>query len=50
MFQQTENGFAERLARTIKEEVDLSEYENYHNAYRRMGRFPDDVDNRKRIH
>jgi len=47
----TENGFAERLMRTIKEEeVDLSEYEDYHDAYRQIGRFLEDVYNRKRIH
>lgn len=47
----TENGFAERLMRTIKEEeVDLSEYENYHDAYAQMGRFLDEVYMLKRIH
>jgi putative transposase len=46
-----ENGYAERLMRTIKEEeVDLSEYEDYCDALRGLGRFLDDVDNRKRIH
>ena len=46
-----ENGFAERLMRTIKEEeVDLSEYSDFHDAYRRIGRFLDDVYTRKRIH
>ncbi|MBI3948056.1 MAG: hypothetical protein HY321_19220 [Armatimonadetes bacterium] len=33
-----------------EEEVDLSEYENFHDAYREMGRFLDDADSRKRIH
>jgi putative transposase len=47
----TENGFAERLMRTIKEEeVDLSDYENYHDAYAQMGRFLDEVYMLKRIH
>ena len=46
-----QNGFAERLIRTIKEEeVDLSDYANYHDAYHQIGRFIDDVYNRKRIH
>jgi putative transposase len=46
-----ENGYAERLMRTIKEEeVDLSEYEDYCDALRGLGRFLDDVYNRKRIH
>lgn len=46
-----ENGYAERLMRTIKEEeVDLSEYDDFHEAYRSIGRFLDDVYTRKRIH
>lgn len=46
-----ENGFAERLMRTIKEEeVDLSEYTDFHAAYQRLGRFLEDVYTRKRIH
>jgi putative transposase len=46
-----ENGYAERLMRTIKEEeVDLSEYEDFSDALRGLGRFLDDVYNRKRIH
>lgn len=46
-----ENGFAERLMRTIKEEeVDLSDYSDFHDAYQRIGRFLDDVYTRKRIH
>ena len=46
-----ENGYAERLMRTIKEEeVDLSEYEDFGDAMRGLGRFLDDVYNRKRIH
>lgn len=46
-----ENGYAERLMRTIKEEeVDLSEYEDFSDAMRGLGRFLDDVYNLKRIH
>jgi transposase InsO family protein len=46
-----ENGYAERLMRTIKEEeVDLSEYEDFADARRNLGRFLDDVYNTKRIH
>jgi len=46
-----ENGFAERLMRTIKEEeVALTEYRDYADARRQLGRFLDDVYNRKRIH
>jgi putative transposase len=47
----TQNGYAERLMRTIKEEeVDLSEYEDYHDAYHQIGRFLEDVYMRKRVH
>ena len=46
-----QNGYAERLMRTIKEEaVDLSEYRDYGDAYRQIGRFLDDVYMHKRIH
>ena len=46
-----ENGYAERLMRTIKEEeVDLSEYEDFSEAKGGLGKFLDDVYNRKRIH
>jgi transposase InsO family protein len=46
-----QHGFAERLVRTIKEEeVDLSEYQDFSEAYRQLGRFLDDVYNRERIH
>ena len=46
-----QNGYAERLIRTIKEEeVDLSEYLDYHDAYHQIGRFLDDVYMHKRIH
>ena len=46
-----ENGYAERLMRTIKEEeVDLSEYRDFEDAYTQMGRFVEDVYMTKRIH
>lgn len=46
-----ENGYAERLMRTIKEEeVQLTEYRNLADARSQLGRFLDDVYNRKRIH
>lgn len=46
-----ENGYAERLMRTIKEEeVALSEYEDFSDAWRQLGRFLDDVYNTKCIH
>ena len=45
-----EDGYAERLMRTIKEEeVGLSEYEDFGDASRGLGRFLDEVYNRKRI-
>jgi len=47
----TQNGYAERLMRTIKEEeVELSEYRNFEEAYREIGNFLDDVYTKKRIH
>jgi putative transposase len=46
-----ENGYAERLMRTIKEEeVALTDYRDYADARRQLGRFLDAVYNRKRIH
>ena len=46
-----ENGFAERLMRTIKEEeVALTEYRDFADARRQLGRSLDAVYNRKRIH
>jgi putative transposase len=46
-----ENGYAERLVRTIKEEeVDLSDYGDLADARRQIGRFIDAVYNDKRIH
>lgn len=46
-----QNGYAERLMRTIKEEeVNLSDYRDFHDAYQQIGRFLDDVYMHKRIH
>jgi putative transposase len=45
-----ENGYAERLMRTIKEEVALMEYADFADARRQLGRFLDTVYNRKRTH
>jgi putative transposase len=46
-----ENGFAERLMRTIKEEqVDRSEYRDLADARQQLGHFIDAVYNTKRIH
>jgi len=46
-----ENGYAERLMRTIKEEeVALTEYQDLADARSQLGRFLDDVYNTKRIH
>ena len=46
-----QNGYAERLMRTIKkEEVYLSDYQNYHDAYQQIGRFLEEVYIHKRIH
>jgi transposase InsO family protein len=46
-----QNGYAERLMRTMKEEeVDLSEYQDYADVYRQIGRFLDEVYMHKRIH
>lgn len=46
-----QNGYAERLIRTIKEEeVTLSEYRNYQEAYNHLGRFLDEVYMYKRMH
>jgi transposase InsO family protein len=46
-----ENGYAERLMRTIKEEeVELSEYRDFAEAYHQIGRFIEDVYLHKRIH
>lgn len=46
-----QNGYAERLMRTIKEEeVDLSEYRNFAEAYEQIGKFLEEVYTKKRIH
>ncbi len=45
------NGYAERLMRTIKEEeVDLSEYRNFTEAYQQIEQLLEDVYMKKRIH
>ncbi|MCR4317816.1 MAG: integrase core domain-containing protein [Planctomycetes bacterium] len=45
------NGYAERVIRTVKEEeVYLSEYMDFDDAYARIGAFIEDVYYRKRIH
>jgi hypothetical protein len=42
--QPEESGFAERLMRTIREEeIDLTEYRDFADAYGQLGRFWDDV-------
>jgi len=46
-----ENGYAERLMRTIKEEeVDLTEYESFSDAYSQIRHFLEDVYPSRRIH
>jgi len=46
-----QNGHVERLIRTIKEEeVYLTDYIDYHDAYRQIGRFLEDTYMHKRIH
>ncbi len=46
-----ESGYAERLMQTIKEEeVDLSEYRDFPDAYQHIGHFLDALYTRKRIH
>jgi transposase InsO family protein len=47
----TQNGYAERVIRTIKEEeVTLTEYRDFADAREQIGRFIDDVYRTKRIH
>jgi transposase InsO family protein len=47
----TENGYAERLMRTIKEEeITLHDYQDFHDAYQRLRHFLADVYQHKRIH
>lgn len=46
-----ENGYAERVIGTIKiDEVELTEYTDYADARRQLGKFIDDTYNRKRIY
>lgn len=46
-----QNGYAERLMRRIKEEeVDLSEYRNFREAYEQIWQFLEDTYMKKRIH
>ena len=46
-----QNGYAERVIRTIKEEeIYLHEYQDYEEAVKRIGNFIEAVYNRKRIH
>ncbi len=46
-----ENGYAERLMRTIKEEeVDLSDYRNFNEVHERTEEFSDKVYMKKRVH
>ena len=46
-----QNGYAERVMGTIKEEeIDLSEYQDYWDAYGQIGQFLEDVYMQKRIH
>jgi putative transposase len=47
----TQNGYAERVIRTIKEEeIELAEYRDFDDALAQIGRFIDDVYRTKRIH
>jgi putative transposase len=47
----TQNWYAERLMRTMEEEeVELSEYRNFEEAYRKIGKFLDEVCTKKRIY
>jgi transposase InsO family protein len=47
----TQNGYAERLIRTLKEEaIALTEYRDFTDAYARIGQFIEAVYNLKRIH
>lgn len=46
-----QNAYAERVIRTIKEEeVYLNEYQDYQDAYLQIGKFIDEVYDKKRIH
>lgn len=46
-----QNGYAERIMRTIKEEeIDLADYRNFADAYAQIGHFIEQVYQHKRIH
>lgn len=46
-----QNGYAERVIKTIKEEeIDLSDYADFDDTFSRIGSFIEDVYYRKRIH
>lgn len=46
-----QNGYAERIIRTIKEEeIDLADYQDFADAYARIGHFIEQVYQHKRIH
>lgn len=46
-----QNGYAERIIRTIKEEeIDLADYRNFTDAYAQIGHFIEQVYQHKRIH
>ena len=45
-----QNGYAERVIRTIKEEVYITEYRDYEDALNQIGHFIDEVYMTKRIH
>ena len=46
-----QNGYAERIMRTIKEEeIDLADYHNFADAYAQIGHFIEQVYQHKRIH
>jgi len=46
-----QNGYAERLIKTIKEEeIELSEHQNFEKAYQKIGRFLDKMYTKKRIY
>lgn len=46
-----QNGYAERLIRTVKEEeVNLSDYSHFHEAHQQIGHFLENVYMHKRIH
>jgi transposase InsO family protein len=49
--QPRQNGYAERVIRTIKEqEVDLADYRDFDDALAQIGRFIDDVSRTKCMH